>query len=203
MVLGAWAAWVFLAKRRRGVGDALRRRNFSGDMPRGRHTCSLARSWRAAWRSWRDRRTLALKPIAMSWQSDPLGAFTSSTTRSIFRPIARLRATTGEVTTADHEAGGIPGAGRTGASALLLEWLQSSDAEVRLAVVEALAGAESNTDDERAALERACLDSDEDVRDAALEAIETATWQGSELLGRELSTLSAQSASAARWPTPS
>ena len=102
---------------------------------------------------------------------------------------------------ANHEcwAGGIPGAGRTGASALLLEWLQSSDAEVRLAVVEALAGAESNTDDERAALERACLDSDEDVRDAAMEAIENATWQGSDLLGRELlGTLSAQSASAAR-----
>ena len=93
----------------------------------------------------------------------------------------------------------MPGGGRTGASALLLEWLQSSDAEVRLAVVEALAGAAGNTDDERAALERACLDSDEDVRDAALEAIETATWQGSELLGRELlGTLSAQSASAAR-----
>ena len=93
----------------------------------------------------------------MAWQTDPLGAFTELYHEGvdISDPMLCADAVHGVgKLLADHEcwAGGIPGGGRTGASALLLEWLQSRDAEVRLAVVEALAGAASNTDDERAAL---------------------------------------------------
>lgn len=112
----------------------------------------------------------------MSWSTDPVAAYNELYYEGVEAADAALRqqAATG-IAKLLAKPGAIPGAGRDGAVAELLQWLRDEDAKVRLACVEALGHAVHPTEQICIGLQEALSDADGEVRDAAEEALSGAS----------------------------